>query len=81
MTLLTAADTNPEAAAAAAAPWQATHHTDYRAVLAHPGVEAVVVVDPLEYLHAEPSPPPAAAGKHVLCEKPMAPSLLRRRTA
>ncbi len=72
--LLATADTDLSAAEAAAAPWGATAHTDYRAVLARPDIQAVVVATP-EYLHAEQVCAAAAAGKHVLCEKPIAPSL------
>jgi myo-inositol 2-dehydrogenase/D-chiro-inositol 1-dehydrogenase len=43
-------------------------------MLARPDVAAVVVATP-EYLHAEQVEAAAAAGKHVLCEKPIAPSL------
>jgi myo-inositol 2-dehydrogenase/D-chiro-inositol 1-dehydrogenase len=72
--LLATADVDAGAAEAAAKPWGAAHSTDYRAVLAHPGVQAVVVATP-EYLHSEQVCAAAAAGKHVLCEKPMARSL------
>src|SRR6185295_9263891 len=72
--LLATADVDAGAAEAAAKPWGAAHSTDYRTVLAHPGVQAVVVATP-EYLHAEQVCAAAAAGKHVLCEKPMARSL------
>lgn len=72
--LRAAADTDAAAATAAAAPWGASAHTDYRDVLARPDIAAVVVATP-EYLHAEQVEAAAAAGKHVLCEKPIAPSL------
>ena len=68
------ADVDAEAAAAAAAPWGAAHSTDYRAVLARPDIAAVIVATP-EYLHAEQVSAAAAAGKHVLCEKPLARTL------
>jgi predicted dehydrogenase len=68
------ADIDAGAAASAAAPWGAAHFTDYRDVLARADVEAVVIATP-EYLHAEQVAAAAEAGKHVLCEKPMAPSL------
>jgi len=72
--LLATADTDPAAAAAAAAPWGAEHGTDFRVMLDRPDIAAVVVATP-EYLHADQIEASAAAGKHVLCEKPMAPSL------
>ncbi len=68
------ADVDASSAEAAAAPWGATPFTDYRAVLARPDIQAVVIATP-EYLHAEQVEAAAAAGKHVLCEKPIAPSL------
>ena len=72
--LRAAADVDAAAAQAAAAPWGAAHSTDYRDVLARPDIAAVVIATP-EYLHAEQVEAAAAAGKHVLCEKPIAPSL------
>src|SRR4051812_21858533 len=72
--LRAAADPDANAARAAAAPWDAAAFTDFRAVLDHPKVCAVVVASP-EYAHAEQVVAAAEAGKHVLCEKPMAPTL------
>ena len=72
--LLATADVDIAAATAAAAGWGAATHTDYRAVLEHPGVDAVVIATP-EHAHADQVAAAAAAGKHVLCEKPIAPSL------
>ena len=45
--------------------------TDWRALVAAPDVDAVVVCTP-NALHAEQSIAALTAGKHVLCEKPMA---------
>jgi predicted dehydrogenase len=50
---------------------QNTGYSDYRQALADPAVDAVVVVTPTA-LHHEVVLAAAAAGKHVLCEKPMA---------
>ncbi len=68
------ADVDLQAARMAAAGWGADASTDYRAVLDRGDVQAVIVATP-EYLHAEQVVAAAAAGKHVLCEKPIAPSL------
>jgi len=49
-------------------------HEDYRKVLSNPKVDIVSICLPI-YLHAEVSVEAAEAGKHVLCEKPMAGTL------
>jgi predicted dehydrogenase len=46
-------------------------HADWRELVADPEVEAVYVATPVR-LHAEQAIAAAEAGKHVLCEKPMA---------
>ena len=53
-------------------------HRDYRKVLSNPRVEIVSICLPV-YLHADVSVEAAETGKHVLCEKPMAGTLLKRR--
>lgn len=47
------------------------HYTDYRKLLEDPEVDAVTVATPV-FLHREMVVAAAQAGKHVLCEKPMA---------
>lgn len=49
-------------------------YTDYEQLLADPAVELVVVALP-SFLHADGSIAALEAGKHVVCEKPMATSL------
>lgn len=46
-------------------------HADWRDLLRDPEVEAVYIATPV-HLHAEQAIAAAEAGKHVLCEKPMA---------
>ena len=46
-------------------------HTDLDALLADPALDAVLIASP-DGLHAEQCIAAASAGKHVLCEKPMA---------
>jgi len=47
---------------------------DYREVVENRDVDAVIITTP-EFLHAEQTVAAAQAGKHVLCEKPMAATL------
>lgn len=60
-----------EAAARAACEELERFETDYRRILADETVDAVVVVTPTKY-HCEIVLEAARAGKHILCEKPMA---------
>ncbi len=53
--------------------------TDYAAVLADPGIDAVVITTPHSQ-HAGQCLAAAAAGKHILCEKPFALTLDEART-
>ncbi len=46
-------------------------YTDYKEMLKQPDIEAVIVAGP-NSLHAQQSIDALSAGKHVLCEKPMA---------
>ncbi len=60
-----------KARAAAALVDGATAYDDNQRVIAHPGVDAIIVSMPPKW-HAEWTIKAAQAGKHVLCEKPMA---------
>ena len=72
--LRAAADPDLDAARRAAEPWSAEAFADWPAVLADPDVQAVVIASP-EFFHPDQVVAAAEAGKHVLCEKPMARSL------
>lgn len=72
--LVAAMDARPEAAEAVAREWGAFATTRLDEALEHPGVEAAIVCTP-EFWHREAVEAAAARGLHVLCEKPMAPSL------
>ena len=70
----------PEAAAEAAAQWGwADSATDWRAVLDRPDIDVVDIVTPGD-THAEIAVAALEAGKHVLCEKPLANSVAEAAT-
>ncbi|MDP9369682.1 MAG: Gfo/Idh/MocA family oxidoreductase [Chloroflexota bacterium] len=70
--LVAVADVRAEAAKEAAERFGAAHaYTDTRELLDRSDIDAVVICTP-EFLHAGQTLAAAAAGKHVLCEKPMA---------
>jgi predicted dehydrogenase len=73
--LVALADVNEAAAAKAAGRYGFARATgDWRSLLADPAIEIVAIATP-NHLHAEMAEAALAAGKHVHCEKPMAPSL------
>jgi predicted dehydrogenase len=53
--------------------------TDWQDVLKHPGVDAVVIATP-NFTHAPIALAAIAAGKHVMCEKPISMNLVEART-
>jgi predicted dehydrogenase len=70
--LVAIADVRKEVAERAAARFGAeSAYADYRQLLDRPDVDLVDICTP-EFLHAEQTIAAAQAGKHVLCEKPMA---------
>jgi len=70
--LIAIARARPELAEAAATAFGARRwYADWRQVVADPDVESVYVATPVD-LHAAQTIAAAEAGKHVLCEKPMA---------
>jgi predicted dehydrogenase len=72
--VLTAVSRRDAAAGAAqATAWRCRFHADWRALVADPGVEAVLAVVPPS-LHREIATAVAAAGKPLLIEKPLAPT-------
>jgi predicted dehydrogenase len=72
--LVAVADVRESAAQEAAAPFGADFYTDYRRILERKDIDMVVVTTP-EFLHREQVVAAAEAGKHILCEKPMASSM------
>ncbi|MDC3415990.1 Gfo/Idh/MocA family protein [Aquibacillus salsiterrae] len=66
-------DVVEERATAAAQKYNATAYTDYQQLVQQTDIDAVSVCTP-NYLHAPVSIAALEAGKHVLCEKPMATS-------
>lgn len=60
----------PEAAEVLAARFGCTAYTDYAAFLDHDGLDIVTICTP-SGAHLEPVVAAAAAGKHILCEKPL----------
>lgn len=72
--LVATADINLQAAINVAKPFNAQAYRDYQDLLAQPDVELVILATP-EFLHYDQTLAAARAGKHILCEKPMAPSL------
>ncbi len=70
--IVAVADVNADAAKAAAEKFNVKHvFTDYKKLLEMEEVDAVSVCTP-NYLHHEPTIKAFEAGKHVLCEKPIA---------
>ncbi len=72
--LIIAADVDAGAAERLATPLGAAWTTEVARVCEHPEVELVILATP-EFGHRAQTEAAAAAGKHVLCEKPMAPSV------
>ncbi len=69
--LVAIATRNPERGGAFVARFGGTWYADYRALLARADVDAVAICTPPD-LHLPMTLDAASAGKHVLCEKPMA---------
>lgn len=67
-------DTDPDLARAAADMTGAAMYTDFDELLAAANIDAVDICTP-PWTHAELAIKAAQAGKHILCEKPIAPSL------
>jgi predicted dehydrogenase len=67
------ADVSEAAAGAAARAYGFAHHTtDWREIVSSPAIDLISITAP-NALHAEMSLAAIAAGKHVYCEKPLAP--------
>lgn len=69
--LVAVADIDQQRLAQVAGRTQATPYQDYRALLEHDGLEAVIVATP-DQLHKDPCIHAAEMGKHILVEKPIA---------
>ncbi len=64
-------DPSAEAAQRAVDQYGGALYTNYEALLAHEGLDAVIIASPT-WLHLPQTLQAARAGKHVFCEKPMA---------
>ena len=69
--LVAVADINGERARTVAGKYDAQPYTDYVELLKHPDIQAVSIVTP-DFAHRDPAVAAAQAGKHILCEKPLA---------
>ena len=70
--LVAVCDQNAERAREVATRYGArAHYTDYQQLLADPNIRAVSIATP-DFAHAEIAMAAAEAGKHILCEKPLA---------
>ncbi|OGG50805.1 MAG: hypothetical protein A3F84_17450 [Candidatus Handelsmanbacteria bacterium RIFCSPLOWO2_12_FULL_64_10] len=69
--MVVAMDPVPDVAASFGKTFEVPHTTDVKEVLSRPEVEAVVISAP-HYLHEPLTVQAAEAGKHVMCEKPIA---------
>lgn len=77
--LVSVASGDPANAAAAAEEFDLGHHTgDWRETVAHPEVDLVCITTPPVF-HHQMALAAAEAGKHILCEKPMAMNLAEAR--
>jgi predicted dehydrogenase len=72
--LVATSDISQKAAETAAQPYGVDAYDDYRRVLDRKDVDMVIVCSP-EFFHPEHVTAAAKAGKHILCEKPMATTL------
>ena len=73
LVLHTVADVTEAAASSAARAYGFAHHTtDWHSIMADPAIDLVSITAP-NALHKEMSLAAIAAGKHVYCEKPLAP--------
>jgi len=72
--LLAVADVVPEAADSLAETFHLDAYYDYQELLARPDIDGVVIAVPTPS-HAQVAVDAARAGKHVFCQKPIAPTL------
>lgn len=78
--LVAASDPNPDRTALFSSKYGIdTGYQDHAALLADPAVDAVLVLTP-NHLHAPQTIEALAAGKHVLCQKPLALSVVEARS-
>lgn len=69
--LVAICDLNEERACSTAQKYNVDSYTNYKEMLARDDIDAVGIVTP-DFAHAEPVIAAAEAGKHILCEKPLA---------